>query len=128
MIIAAAVMSPELDAVIPETLEEAAGLLLVETDDMSIAKFEESRWVSEMIAQDCEAILCGQMYDAQLFEAIAGACITRYFAAGMTVRDAVNAMNAYRLDIIRDYVDGPGCSGEDHNTSEGPCECSCGKD
>lgn len=128
MIIAAAVMSPELDAVIPATLEEAAGLLLVETDDMSIVKFEESRWVSEMVDRDCEAILCGQMYDADLFEAIAAACITRYFAAGMTVRDAVAAMNAYRLDIIRDYVNGPGCSGEDHNTSEEQCKCNCGND
>ena len=80
---------------------------------------EPPQYVTENLAKyivdaQCEALLCGFIYDPQFFEAIAQAGVTRYLAAGLTVEEAVEAMNAYQLSMIQDYVGGPGCSGYDH--------------
>ena len=42
-------------------------------------------------------------------EAIAGAGITRFYAANLSVRRATRKMYDNELDLVRDYVGGTGC-------------------
>lgn len=109
MNIAAAVNNRSLEAIIPDTLEEAAGLLIIETDTMEIVDYITMEWVENMVKYDCEALICGDMYDAELFEAIAGACISRYNGAKLTAQSATKKMMDYELGMITDYVGGTGC-------------------
>lgn len=126
MLIAAAVNENSMDALIPGTLDGAAGVLIFDAD---LKNDPNARFVTENIAQEmadawCEALLCGFICDAALFEAIADAGITRYFAADLTVREAVEEMNAYRLGMIRDYVGGTGSHTHAHGDCGGEC-ASC---
>ncbi len=126
MLIAAAVNENSLDALIPGTLDGAKGVLIfdAESPDDPAPRFVTGDIAREMADVWCEAVLCGFIYSPELFEAIADAGITRYFAADMTVREAVEAMNAYRLGMIRDYVGGTGC--HDHGAHGEPdCDGDC---
>lgn len=127
--IAAAVMEPSMDAMIPDTLEQAKGILIFDCEaEKPIPQFYAGQWAKAMIDTQCEALLCGFIYNAPLFEAIADAGITRYFAAGYTVREAVEAMDARQLGMIRDYVGSPGHSHEHHHhhdDEEGDCDGQC---
>ena len=67
-----------------------------------------------IINSHCEAVLCGQIYNKKLFDKIADEGITRYNAAGMPLRQAIDAMNKYQLNYIRDYVGGTGCHEHHH--------------
>ena len=110
MHIAVAVNENNLKAIIPETFEEAKGLLILETDTMEILDYiTDKDWVTEMVNYDCEALICGDMYDAHTFDAIAYACISRYNGANYSARKATRKMLDYELEIIRDYVGGTGC-------------------
>ena len=109
MKIAAAVNEKSLDAVIPGTLDEAKGILILETEpSLEIVDHVTSDYANVMWDEFCEAILCGPVHDAELFESIADKGITRYLAAGMTVKAAVKAMEDYDLPYIKDYVGGTG--------------------
>ena len=124
MHIAVAVNENSLKAIIPETFEEAKGLLIIETDTMEVIDYipgsavrqdAESRdWVTAMVDYDCEALICGDMYDAHTFDAIAYACISRYNGANYSARKATKKMMDYELEIIRDYVGGTGCGSHGH--------------
>ncbi len=124
MMIAAAVNKNSMDSLIPGTLDDAPGVLIfdAELENDPDARFVTGDIVKAMTDAWCEALLCGFIYDAELFEKIADAGITRYFAADLTVREAVEEMNAYRLGMIRDYVGGTGC----HDHEHGECE-DCGR-
>ena len=116
MMIAAAVNENSFDAVIPETLDNAKGILLFDVEQPLPEKtiLVTDDIVKAMVEAQCEAVLCGVIYDANLFDRIADNGITRYFAAGMTVREAVPAMENYELDMVRDYFGGTGCHGHQH--------------
>ena len=110
MKIAAAVNEKSLKAIIPDRFEDAAALLIIETDTMEIVDYiTDKDWVEEMVRYDCEALICGDMYDAHTFDAIAYACISRYNGMGYSVRKATKKMMDYELELIRDYVGGTGC-------------------
>jgi len=120
MMIAAATDKNDMTALIPDTMEKAKGVMIFDTETD-----EPSRYVTEDLARhiadaQCEALLCGFIYDAEFFETIAQAGVTRYLAADLTVEEAVKGMNAYQLSLIPDYVGGPGCSDHGHNNND--CE------
>ena len=128
MMVAIAVDEPESQAVIPAKFEDARGLMIVETDGFEIKEYVTSGWMDKMVAWDCELVLCGEMYDAPLFESIAQKGISRYMAAGMTAKRAVGEMLDDTLELIRDYCGGPGCGGHEHeNQCDGECD-SCEAD
>lgn len=110
MNIACAVNEKNLNAIIPEKFEDAAGLLIIETDTMEIVDYVTEDWVENMVKYECEALVCGSMYDAELFEAVADACITRFQGKGLTAEDGTNKMMNYEIPIITDYVGGSGCA------------------
>ena len=100
-------------AVIPESMDQALGVMIfgIGEDEGATVQFVTEDVSHAIIKADCEALLCGAIYNAQIFDTIADAGVTRYMAAGMTVCDAVLAMNDYQLDMITDYVGGKGCGG-----------------
>ncbi len=117
MLIAVAVNENSLDAIIPDTLDLAKGLMIFDDEEVQPnVRFVTENLVEAMVHPWCEALLCGVIHDHTLFEQIAAASITRYLAAGLTVKDAVTAMNDYQLELICDYVGGGGCSehGQDY--------------
>ncbi|NBI09747.1 hypothetical protein D1641_06920 [Colidextribacter sp. OB.20] len=124
MMIAAATEENGMSAVIPDTMERAKGVMLfdLETDDPP--RFVTENLAKHIVEAQCEALLCGFIYDTQFFETVAGAGVTRYLAAGLTVEEAVTAMNAYQLNMIPDYVGGPGCSDHGHDHEDCGCEKS----
>ena len=128
MMIAAAADKNDMTALIPDTMEKAKGVMLFDLETGEPPRFVTENLARHIIDAQCEALLCGFIYDAAFFEAVAGAGVTRYLAADMTVEEAVEAMNAYQLTMIPDYVGGPGCSGHghDHDGCEEDCD-SCGE-
>ncbi len=124
MKIAAAVTENRPDAVITEVFEDAAGLLIIETDTMTADAYVEEDLVGALDQWQCEAILCGEMYDSGLFEAIAGLCVTRYYAGGLPAMEAAQKMMDYELPYITDYVGGHGC--DSHDDGERHCTGECG--
>lgn len=115
MMIAAAADKNEMTALIPDTMEQAKGVLLFDPETGAPPRYVTDELARHIVDAQCEALLCGPIHDAGFFETIAQAGVTRYLAAGMTVEQAVEAMDAYRLDMITDYVGGPGCSGHGHS-------------
>ena len=73
----------------------------------------------KVVEHDCEAVICGPM-EKEAFEIVAGAGVTRYLGSGHTVQHAYSYMNRYKLELIRDYIGGPGPFGHSHS---GACEC-----
>lgn len=121
MIVAIALNDNDINAIVPPTLEEATGLLFVEADTLECVRFATENWVHAMDDTSCEAILCGDIMDPHLFEDIAGICVTRYHAGGLSGIQAIKDMDNYRLAMITDYVGGSGCGGHSHTG-----ECNCG--
>lgn len=113
MMIAAAVDRNDMTALIPDTFDETKGVMLFDLETNAPARYVTADLARHIVDAQCEALLCGLIHDADFFETIAQAGVTRYLAAGMTVVEAVDAMNAYQLNMISDYVGGPGCSGHD---------------
>lgn len=114
MMIAAAADKNDRSALIPDTLENARGVMIFDPETDAPARYVTDDLARHIVDAQCEALLCGPIHDADFFETIAQAGVTRYLAAGMTVEQAVEAMEAYRLDMISDYVGGPGCSGHEY--------------
>ncbi len=114
MMIAAATDKNDITALIPDTMEKAGGVMIFDSETHEPPQYVTENLAKHIVDAQCEALLCGFIYDPQFFEAIAQAGVTRYLAAGLTVEEAVEAMNAYQLSMIQDYVGGPGCSGHDH--------------
>lgn len=126
MMIAAATNENSMSAVIPDTFEKAGGVMLFDLETGDPPRYVTEDPARHILDAQCEALLCGFIYDPQFFETIAQAGVTRYLAAEMTVEEAVAAMNAYQLNMIPDYVGGPGCSGHghEHDGCDGDCD-SC---
>ena len=128
MKIAVALLENDINTLIPEKFEDSKGILVVETDTMEPLAYLTEDWPSEMDKRGCEAVICGQMYDPILFEAIALRCISRYNGGGLTGAEAIQAMLDYKLDLITDYVGGSGCASHGLEESEMTCDGGCGAD
>ncbi|UWG95685.1 hypothetical protein LPY66_12250 [Dehalobacter sp. DCM] len=127
MKIAVAVNGNMPDSIVSEAFEASAFLLVSETDDMSFEVFENPEgtnghgmaMVNKILEQDCEALISGTI-EEDAFEALAAAQVTRYFAAGHTALKALALMDAYELDIIREYN---GKEWIPHDHSQETCDC-----
>jgi len=119
MNIAVASTRPGPDGRVPDTFSQTAWLLIYneetgelvhkaardkEDGDMGLAR--------EIIKWDCEGVLCGPI-EREPFLVIAEACITRYYAVGLNVEKALEAMRSRSLDYIRDHIGG------DHRPPQG---------
>ena len=123
-----AVMSDRADrtGTVPDTFEKSPVLLVVETDDGTIAGVSEGKtaeaFAEEIAASRWEAVVCGPHIGRECFEPIADACVTRYNGAGLPVLQAALAADRGRLPLIPDFEGGTGCG-----SGTGTCgECEHG--
>ena len=126
MMIAAAANENSMSALIPDTMEKAAGVMLFDLETDQPPQFVTENLAQHIIDAQCEALLCGFIYDAQFFEAIAQAGVTRYLAGEMTVEEAVAAMDAYQLSMIPDLGGGGGGPAPAPAHPPPPCVGACG--
>ena len=119
-----AVMSdrPDAQGRVPARFEDAAALLLVETDDDSVcavtAGETPARYAALVAASGWEAVVCGGRIGKDCFEPIADACVTRYDGSGLDVLTAAKRADRGTLPIIPDYEGGHGCG-----SGTGDCDC-----
>ena len=115
----------EIDGMVPATFKDSPFLMIIDADKNQIFKVygkqdpENHVFANKIVEHDCEAVICGPIEKIP-FEIIAGAGVTRYLGSGHTVQKAYHYMNLYKLDLIRDYIGGPGPFGHSHT---GACEC-----
>ena len=118
---------PGLDGLVPELFAGSPWLLIVNADSgelLHAAAGNEAGDLGlahEIVKWDCEGVLCGPIEKEPFIIIADEGGVTRYDAAGLTVRDAFAGMEARKLPLIRDYIGGPGCGGHDHS---GGSECS----
>lgn len=127
MFIAAMTDSPGLEGMISQTFAQARYLLIIEAEHRSLcavyarSRAEGDRNLAERIVEhDCEAVLCGPLEEEPFVILADEGCVTRYLACGLTAAEALKEMEAYRLDMIPDFIGGTGC----HSGGEARC---CGE-
>ena len=121
MLIAVAAAGPAEQPRVPETYEESRRLYITETDgERLVAVYEDPGedgllFAEKTIEHDCEAIACGRFLTAPAFERIAGASVTRYYAAGLPLWEAACAADRGRLPLLTDYEGGKGCGSHERD-------------
>ena len=119
-----AVMSdrPDIQGRVPARFEDAAALLVVETDNDSLCSVTAGetpeRYAALVAASGCEAVVSGGRIGKDCFEPIADACVTRYDGTGLDVLTAAKRAERGTLDIVPDYEGGHGCG-----SNGGSCDC-----
>ena len=92
---------------VPETLEESARLLVVETEGGEILARRpgpDSMGFAELaLRYGCEAVACGTITDPAAFRRLADSGVTRYCAAGLAPMEAARAAEAGTLPIQRRF-------------------------
>ncbi len=73
---------------------------------------KEMAFARKTVDADCEALLTGPIAEAPFLVIADEGCVTRYDGRGKTGDDAIAAMKADKLPLIRDHIGGKGCSGE----------------
>ncbi len=125
-----AVMSDraDLNGVVPDSFEQSPVLLLIETDDGTLAEVFEGQsaeaYAQKIAEAGWEAVVCGPHIGRDCFEPIAAACVTRYNGAGLPVVPAALAADRGTLPLIPDFEGGTGCG-----SGAGACgDCGHGDD
>ena len=124
MLIAVSASGRELLSAV-KNFETCRWLLFVETDDMTIDAVRHDETLSAealanmVVERDCEAVITGELTPAT-FDIIADGCVTRYCGKGLTVKEAVEKMDNYTLEYIRN-ADGTDTCQSDHGG--GTCDC-----
>ena len=128
-----AIMSDQADlgGRVPDCFSRSPFLLIVDAEKGDllevIAREEDVAgqdvfFAREILRWDCEGVLCGPI-EREPFVIIADeGCVTRYNAAGMGAREALERMNRRALELVRDYIGGAGCQGE-HHKEDAAYEC-----
>jgi predicted Fe-Mo cluster-binding NifX family protein len=129
MKIAIATNGNTLENLVAEEFEKSAFLLIVETDDLSYKVHPNEERIGgsglamakKVIECDCEAAITGSI-EQPAFDELAMAQVTRYLGANHRTKDALDLMEAYKLDIIRYYKGGEGMY-YDHIHNHHTCDC-----
>jgi len=119
MKISVAVIGVQSRSPIPERLDQATHLFIIDTEQFAVLRIftpEETTdrdiaFAQQTINENCEAIICGEI-EERPFELLAAACVSRYNGKGYHASQAARLINAYQLPLIREYIGGPGCAGE----------------
>lgn len=129
MKIAVASTRPGPEGRVPDTFSQTPWLLIynAETGELlhRAPRGEEGDLglAREILKWDCEGVLCGPI-EREPFLVIADeGCVTRYYAVGLNVEKALEALQGRSLDFIRDHIggdhrppqgSGPACGGHHH--------------
>lgn len=121
MLIAVAASGAGEQAQVPESYEESTALYIVETDDGSVvASYGEPgegglSFAERVLEHDCEAVACGRFLTPAAFERLATSSVSRYYAAGLPVREAAQAADRGLLPLLTDHEGGVGCGRHDRD-------------
>ena len=121
MLIAVAASGGSSPPVVPERFEESGRLYITETEgERFVAVYDEPGedgllFARKTVEHDCEAIACGRFFTAPAFDRLAGACVTRYYAAGLPLWEAALAADRGRLPLLTDYEGGVGCGSHERD-------------
>ena len=115
MKISVAVIGDQARSPIPERLDQATHLFIIDADQLAVLRIfttEETTdrdiaFARQTLSEDCEAIICGEM-EERAFELLAAACVSRYNGTGYHASQATRLINARQLPLIREYIGGPG--------------------
>lgn len=115
-----------LDSLVATDFESSRYCLIVETDDLSFHVYSNEEkntgngiaMARAVVDAGCEAVITNHILQPA-FDELAGACITRYAGESFSAKDALGLMEAYQLNLIRDY------EGADPHIHEhhGSCDC-----
>lgn len=116
----------ELDSLVATDFENSSYCLIVETDDLSFRVYSNEEkntgkgmdMARAVVDSGCEAVITNRILQPA-FDELAGACITRYAGESFSAKDALDLMEVYQLNLIRDY-EGAGPHIHEHHRS---CEC-----
>ena len=130
--VAVAAVGPSLDEAVPLLFEDTAYLLIIDAETDAVLHAIESItdeplarslfFAQQVVDNDCEALLCGELEPEPFTVLAVDNCVTRYLAAGFGVRDSIHKMNAYELPLITDFLGGTGCPEAD------PANCALDHD
>ena len=116
---------PTLDATVAEIFEESPAMFVIETDDNSVVELIEGpdveKYITAMLMNECEAVVCTPQIGEDAFEPIAGAGITRYDGNGLPVLEAARRALFNELGLVTDFEGGTGCHSGEGVCSEGHC-------
>ena len=103
----------EITGKVPALFETSPFLMIIDADKNEIFKIYGKQdkknlvFAKKVLEHDCEAIICGPI-EKEPFDLLADAGVTRYNGVGMTVQEAYDGMNAYKLSWITDHIGGKG--------------------
>jgi len=110
---------------VPDSFETSRYVLVIETDDCTLRSSRKCSSAAELVAEilkaNCEAVVCGRQIGKESFDPIADEGITRYDGGGLEVLTAAIRADRSRLEIIREYEGGPGCSAGSGSCEDGHC-------
>ena len=122
--------SEEVDGIVPMTFKDSPFLMIIDADKNQVFKVygkqdpDNMVFAGKVLEHKCEAIICGPI-EKKPFNLLAFNGVTRYNGAGKKVQRAYYYAMSYRLEMIRDYIGGPGPFAHRHE-EEG--EEGCGSD
>lgn len=123
MNIALAAGGDTLTAAVSDQFELCRHLLIVnfETKEcIALANSPEAedimgeRLAKAVLEHDCEAVITGLIRPVA-FEILAGKGVTRFKGVGYDGREALELMDANKLELIREANGGEGCGGSHHH-------------
>ena len=118
---------------VAETFADARWLLIADMDQQCISEviernktedIDNRRFSQAIVDWNCESVICGEIEKVP-FEILADAGVTRSLGNGLVVADALAGESM--LDLITDYIGGPGCP-SDAPRSDLVEICSCKHD
>jgi predicted Fe-Mo cluster-binding NifX family protein len=125
MNIAITTLGSTLDSTVFCEFAQTPCLLIVDMDSMTCtpiahtcAPGSDRELARTILEHRCEAVITGKLSEAA-FELLADEGVTRYTAADMSARSALEAMQKRRLELIRNPDGSTTCSGGHHNDPEG---------
>jgi predicted Fe-Mo cluster-binding NifX family protein len=94
---------------------------IIDVDSMTIvfSSFNQNLSLVEIarriVESDCEALICGDLFNEEVFSILSDAGVTRYNGSKLTILKAIDRMMNNRLPLIKDVQGGTGC--QNHNLS-----------
>jgi len=110
----------EADGIVPKYFKDSEFLMIIDADLNQIIKIYGKQdpdnlvFARKVLEHDCEAVICG-LIEKEAFEIMADEGVTRYNGSGKKVQTAYDYMNRYKLEMIPDYIGGPGAGHHDHS-------------
>lgn len=124
MNIAISAAGPDLDSLVHEEFQSTPFLLIVNMEDMTYQSLDaraghaaDTDLASIVLEHRCEALITGKLSE-KAFRLLADDGVTRYIGHGLTVKDALAAMEQRELSFIRNAEGTDSCESDHHGLED----------